>query len=69
MRVKKHERYYKIPAYQILSKRTDEEMAKILGICKRTYKEKIEGYSDFTSEQGKKLASIFGVSQDEIFLT
>lgn len=69
MRIKKHEKYYKIPAFQILCKKNDDEMAEILGICKRTYKEKIEGYSDFTSEQGKILSSIFGVSQDEIFLT
>lgn len=69
MRKKKHEKYYKIPAYQILSKKSDDEMAKILGVCKRTYKEKIEGYSDFTSEQGKILSSVFGVSQDDIFLT
>lgn len=69
MRFKKHDKYYRIPAYQILNRKTDEEMAKALGICKRTYKEKIEGYSDFTSNQGKELAKIFGVSQDEIFLT
>ena len=69
MRKKKHEKYYKIPAYQILSKKSDDEMAKILGVCKRTYKEKIEGYSDFTSEQGKILSSVFRVSQDDIFLT
>ena len=69
MRKKNHEKYYKIPAYQILSKKSDEEMAKLLNVCKRTYKEKIEGYSDFTSEQGKILSAVFGVSQDEIFLT
>ncbi len=69
MRAKKHERYYRIPGYQILIRKTDEEMAKMLGMCKRTYKEKIEGYSDFTSEQGRLLSSVFGVSQDEIFLT
>lgn len=69
MRTKKHEKYYRIPAFQILNKKTDDEMAGILGMCKRTYKDKIEGYSDFTSEQGKILSTIFGVSQDEIFLT
>lgn len=69
MRTKKHEEYYRIPAYQILSRKSDNEMASLLGVCKRTYKEKITGYSDFTSEQGKKLSEIFGVSQDEIFLT
>lgn len=69
MRKKKHEKYYKIPAFQILSRKTDDDMAAILGMCKRTYKEKIEGYSDFTSEQGKILSNVFGVTQDEIFLT
>ncbi len=69
MRVKKHKQYYKIPAFQILAKKSDDEMAQILGICKRTYKEKIEGYSDFTSEQGRVLSSVFKVSQDEIFST
>lgn len=69
MRVRKHEKYYRIPGYQILSRKTDDEMASMLGMCKRTYKEKIEGYSDFTSEQGRLLSSVFGVSQDEIFLT
>lgn len=69
MRMKKHKKYYRIPAYQILKQKTDDDMARELGICKRTYKEKIEGYSDFTSEQGKQIAAILGVSQDEIFLT
>jgi len=69
MRKKKHDKYYAIPAYQILCKKTDDEMSALLGICKRTYKEKIEGYSDFTSEQGRTLSAVFGVSQDNIFLT
>ena len=59
MRVKKHKQYYKIPAFQILAKKSDDEMAQILGICKRTYKEKIEGYSDFTSEQGRVFLTFF----------
>ncbi len=69
LRTKKHKPYYTIPAYQILSRKSDDDMAKILGISKRTYKEKIEGYSDFTSEQGKVLAATFNKTQDEIFLT
>lgn len=68
MRKKKHEPYYAIPAYQILARKSDEEMADLLGMCVRSYKEKITGYSDFTSEQGKQLALIFGVAQDQIFL-
>ncbi len=67
MRTKRHEPYYKITGYQILAKKTDEEMCAILGICKRTYRDKIEGYSDFTSEQGKTIALVLGVTQDDIF--
>lgn len=67
-RPKIHSEYYKIPGYQKLNKISDEEMAKKLGMCKRSYKEKIAGYSDFTVEQGKIIATIFGVSQEEIFL-
>lgn len=40
MRIKRHKKYYKIPAFQILSKKSDDEIAAMLGICKRTYKEK-----------------------------
>lgn len=69
MRKKKHDRYYAIQAYQILAKMTDQEVASALGVSLRTYKDKISGYSDFTSAQGKKLSQLFSVSQDEIFLT
>lgn len=64
----KHKEYYKIKGYQILAKKSDEEMAKALNISKRTYTDKVNGYSDFSSEQGRKIAFILGVSQDEIFL-
>lgn len=68
-RVKKHDEYYRITGYQILNQKSDDEMAEMLGICKRTYKDKIKGYYDFTAEQGQLLSKTFGVSQDEIFLT
>lgn len=68
-RTKKHPRYYAVIAYQLLSKRTDEYMANLLGISVRTYKEKINGYSDFTQAQGDIMAREFGKSKDEIFLT
>lgn len=68
-RTKKHPTYYAIKAYQILNKKTDEEMAKVLGISKRTYTDKVNGYSDFTNTQGEILASIFHKTKDEIFLT
>ena len=69
MKKMKHKPYYAIPAYQILAKKTDDEMAAILDITTRTYKDKIKGCSDFTSEQGRILASVFGKTQEEIFLT
>lgn len=68
-RIKKHKRYYTIPAYQILAKKTDEEMAILLNMSVRTYKEKIEGYSEFTTSQGRIIAAALGRTQDEIFLT
>lgn len=69
MREIKHKPYYCIPAYQILSKKTDEDMANILGITVRTYKDKIAGYSDFSFEQGRILSAVFRRTQEEIFLT
>lgn len=65
---KKHEPYYAIPAYQILAKETNESVARKLGITPRTYWNKVQGYSDFTAEQGQALAAIFGVSLSQIFL-
>lgn len=66
---KQHGRYYAIPAYQILANMSDREVAKALGISVRTYKNKISGLSDFTSEQGRKLGKLFNTSQDNLFLT
>lgn len=65
----KHKPYYAIPAYQILSKKTDKEMAEILNITVRTYKNKISGVSDFTWEQAQILSRVFEKTQEEIFLT
>lgn len=68
-RVKVHPPYYAIPAYQILSKKSPDEIAKMLGISVRTYKDKIIGYSDFKANEASKLCEILGKSMDEIFLT
>ena len=68
-KTKKHEKYYTIPAYQILAQKTDKQIACLLGCSIRTYKDKIEGWSHFSSEQGKILSNALGVSQDRIFLT
>lgn len=69
MRERQHRQYYAIRAYQILAKMSDKQVADELGICTRTYKDKIAEFSDFTAEQGYKLSKLFGVTQDELFLT
>lgn len=66
---KKHPRYYAIPAYQILARKSDAEMASALGISIRTYRDKIEGWSDFTNTDGDVLSELLGRARDDIFLT
>ena len=51
-RTKKHPKYYAIKAYQTLQRLTDDDMAKYLGVTKRTYCDKVNGYSDFTPAEG-----------------
>lgn len=67
-RDKIHKPYYSIPAYQILAKLSDLEMAEALGITVRTYKDKINGISDFSASEGKMLSALLNVSQDQLFL-
>jgi len=68
-REKKHPQYYALVAYQMLEKLTDEFMANFLGVTKRTYKDKVNGYSDFTPAEALALSQLLKKSQDEIFLT
>lgn len=68
-REKKHPKYYALIAYQMLEKFTDDFMANFLGVTKRTYKDKVNGYSDFTPAEALAIAQLFKRSQDEIFLT
>ncbi len=65
----KHPEYYAIKAYQILAKISDEKMASLLGMTKRTYCDKVKGYADFTPAEGIALAKFLNKTQDEIFLT
>jgi plasmid maintenance system antidote protein VapI len=66
-RRKVHSRYYKIPAYQILAgKVTDLQIARIMGISRRTYHDKIEGWTDFSAQQILSLSELLGVAQDEL---
>lgn len=67
-RSKKHPRYYAIPAYQILARKSDSEMATALGMSVRTYRDKIEGWSDFTHTDGDVLCNLLGKTRDDIFL-
>lgn len=64
-----HPKYYAIDAYQILAKKSDEDMADILGISVRTYKDKKTGYLDFSVQQGDTIARVLKRTKDEIFLT
>jgi len=69
MRRSKHDRYYKIPGYQIIARKSDSDVAEFLGMSIRTYKDKIDGRSDFTTTQGALLSELLGVSQSELFST
>lgn len=68
MRTKKHPTYNRIKGYQILKNFSNSFMAKQLGMSTRTYIDKVSGYSDFTAEQGRILASLLETTQDDIFL-
>lgn len=68
-RVKKHPVYYAIPAYQRLARLSDEDVATYLGVTVRTYKDKINGYSDFSNVQGEMLALLLNQPQNNLFLT
>ena len=68
-RIKRHPEYYAIPAYQILARKSDDEMAALLGMAKRTYLEKIRGWSDFSVQESDMLANELGRNRDELFMT
>ena len=68
-RPKKHPEYYAIPAYQRLARLSDEDVARYLGVTVRTYKDKINGYSDFSNVQGEMLARLLNQPQRNLFLT
>lgn len=68
-RPKKHPEYYAITAYQILARKSDDEMATKLDITTRTYQEKVKGWSDFTVQEGDILVRELGRSRNELFST
>lgn len=65
----RHSKYYAIPAYMALEKKSYADCSRYLEISERTFKDKVNGYSDFSAEQGRKLAVFLNRTQDEIFLT
>lgn len=69
MRKKVHAEYYAIPAYLILARKTPKDAAEHLGMCERSFKEKVSGYSDFTRAQAEMLAVFLNVTQDSLFVT
>ena len=68
-RKRKHNRYFAIPAYQVLKKLTDKDVANHLGVSTRTYKDKIEGWSEFSLSEGRALSELLTVTQEELFIT
>ena len=68
-RAKKHKEYIFIRAYQKKFGYSNKEMGDMLSCSARTYSDKVLGWKDFSSLEGKELSRIFGVSQDVLFLT
>ncbi len=65
----KHPPYKYFEAYQILANITDEELEKALGLKRRTIKDKINGYYDFTPPEGEVISRLFNQPLDKIFCT
>lgn len=65
----KHPPYKHFVAYQTLANVTDEELENALGIKRRTIKEKISGYYDFTPAEGRVISLLFNQPLDKIFCT
>ena len=68
-REKKHPPYYALKGYQLIKRISDEKMAEILGICVRSYREKRDGYGDFSIPQAQKISETLELPTDKIFLT
>lgn len=69
VRKKIHAPYIDIPHYQHFARKSDAEVAAILGYSVRSYKEKIAGYSDFSAVDMGILADLFNVSVDLLYRT
>lgn len=68
-RKKIHDEYFRVTGHQIIMDYSDRYMADQLSCSMRTYKDKIQGWGDFTALQAKKLSELLCTSQDELFFT
>lgn len=68
-RKKVHPEYVFVRAYQKMHGFSDKDMAEKLDCSVRTYNDKVLGWSDFSSLEGRELSRIFKVSQEKLFLT
>lgn len=70
-KMKKEERgdilYSKLKGLMMENNFTQNQMAKILGISVSTFNQKINGKSDFTIQEAKKIALLFKKEVDVIF--
>lgn len=64
-----HPPYKYFEAYQTLADITDEQLEEALGLKRRTIKEKIKGYYDFTPAEGSVISVLFNQPQSKIFCT
>lgn len=65
----KHPPYKYFEAYQTLADISDEQLEIELGQKRRTIKEKIKGYYDFTPAEASTISVLFNQPQDKIFCT
>lgn len=60
-------KYVKLRATRITKGKRMEDIAAEIGMNVKTYWAKETGKSDFTIEEGKMLASLFGMTLNELF--
>ena len=65
----KHPPYKHFEAYQTLANVSDQELETALGLTRRTIKDKIKGYYDFSPAEGIVISSLFNQPLDKIFYT
>lgn len=65
-RQKKHPKYFRIDGYQIVANLTDEQVAAKLGVCIRTYRDKVNGSKDFTAQELLVLSGVLQQPADAL---